>query len=378
VPVYIGLMSGTSLDGVDAVLARIDPGTGPACQVLAHVHQPFEHALRNELLALNTCGPDELRRSQLAGNALARAYARAVSAVLALGVVDSAAVKAIGAHGQTVRHCPGGADAIGYSVQLLNGSLLSELCRMAVACDFRSADLAAGGQGAPLVPAFHAAVFGDPAADVAVLNIGGIANLTLLPALGEVTGFDCGPGNVLLDLFVSNRRGLAYDEGGRWAASGSVLPDVLEAWWSGEAYFHRAPPKSTGRDLFHADWLAGRLSRAVAHGAAAEDVMCTLAELTVVSVVRSLASARFAPSRLMVCGGGARNAHLLDRLSAALPGVPVEPTDAWGLPAEQVEAAAFAWLAGRRLAGMTGNLPAVTGARGARVLGALYEVWAQA
>ena len=249
---------------------------------------------------------------------------------------------------------------------------------MAVACDFRSADLAAGGQGAPLVPAFHAAVFGDPAADVAVLNIGGIANLTLLPALGEVTGFDCGPGNVLLDLFVSNRRGLAYDEGGRWAASGSVLPDVLEAWWSGEAYFHRAPPKSTGRDLFHADWLAGRLSRAVAHGAAAEDVMCTLAELTVVSVVRSLASARFAPSRLMVCGGGARNAHLLDRLSAALPGVPVEPTDAWGLPAEQVEAAAFAWLAGRRLAGMTGNLPAVTGARGARVLGALYEVWAQA
>lgn len=361
---FIGLMSGTSLDGVDGVLADIDDAT---VAVRAHRHRPFDPALRAELLALNRPGADELHRAALAANGVARTYAGLVSGLLADSGVEPAMVVALGAHGQTVRHRPQAVDGTGYTLQLLNAALLAELTGIDVIADFRSRDVAAGGQGAPLVPAFHARCFADAAADVAVLNVGGIANLTLLPAAGPVRGFDCGPGNVLMDLWTLQHRGAAYDDGGRWAAGGTVDAALL-AHWLAEPFFALPPPKSTGRDLFHADWLAARL----APGRAAQDVMATLAELTARAAADALRREAPATSKLFVCGGGAYNAHLMARLAALLPGVAVDSTAQAGVPPDQVEALAFAWLAWAFDERRAGNLVAVTGAAGPRVLGALY------
>ncbi|MFO1271698.1 MAG: anhydro-N-acetylmuramic acid kinase [Rubrivivax sp.] len=357
-------MSGTSLDGVDGVLAQFDGGR---TTVLAHRHRPFEPALRAELLALNCSGADELHRAALAANALAGCYAQVVADLLQAAGADRAGVRAVGAHGQTVRHRPQAFGGTGYTLQLFNGALLAERCAIDVVCDFRSRDVAAGGQGAPLVPAFHAERFGRPGQHVAVLNLGGIANLTLLPAAGTVLGFDCGPGNALLDHWIGKHRGRAYDDGGRWAASGRVDPGLL-ARLLAEPFFALPPPKSTGRDLFNADWLAGQLSGSLDPA----DVMATLAELTVRGAADALRRHAPATTTLVVCGGGAFNAHLIARLAALLPGVAVESSAAAGVPPEQVEALAFAWLARAFCERRAGNLPAVTGAAGPRVLGALY------
>ena len=361
---YIGLMSGTSMDGVDAVLADIDAG-GASVQVLRHVHAPFSPALRAELMALNQPGDNELHRAALAANGLALAYAERVAALLA--DLPHAPVRAIGAHGQTVRHRPGEFDGHGYTLQLLNGALLAERCGIPVVCDFRSRDVAAGGQGAPLVPAFHAALFARVGEAAAVLNMGGIANLTLLGADGAVTGFDTGPANALLDGWCERHTGHAYDGGGRWAASGRV-DEALLARWLREPFFHRAPPKSTGRDLFDPGWL----DREVPAGLKPEDVQATLAELTVRPIVADLQ--RHAPTarQLWVCGGGAFNQHLMQRLSALLPGVRVAPTSEAGIDVMQVEAAAFAWLAQAFMEQRPGNRREVTGALGPRVLGAWH------
>jgi anhydro-N-acetylmuramic acid kinase len=365
---YIGLMSGTSLDGVDGVLADL---SGSLPRVQAHVHQPFEPALRAELLALNAPGPDELHRCALAGNAVARAYAGIVAALLAGSGLGPGQVRALGAHGQTVRHRPGAFDGTGYTAQLLNGALLAESCGIDVVCDLRSRDLAAGGQGAPLVPAFHAALFGRPGMAAAVLNIGGIANLTLLGEhAGDVRGFDCGPGNALMDAWCEHHTGRPYDADGLWAASGRVDPELLDALLA-EPYFALAPPKSTGRDLFHRGWLEAAL-RASAAKPSPADVQATLAELTARAAADALR--RFAGNarELQVCGGGAFNGHLMHRLARLLPGVEVASTASRGVPPDQVEALAFAWLAQRFVERQPGNLPAVTGARGPRVLGALH------
>ncbi len=371
--VYAGLMSGTSIDGVDAVVAEFGSA---ATRVLAHVHHPFDPALRAELLALNASGADELHRAALAANGVARAYARATADALAAGGLEPAAVRALGAHGQTVRHRPGEFDGSGYTLQLLNGALLAELAGVDVVCDFRSRDLAAGGQGAPLVPAFHAEVFGSPGEDVAVLNVGGIANLTLLPASGEVAGFDCGPGNALLDAWCQRHLGRPYDAGGAWAAGGSVEPSLLSRLLA-EPFFARRPPKSTGRDLFNEAWLAARLgpdagSAAPGAGLAPRDVMATLTELTARGACDALRTLAPATARLVVCGGGAFNDHLMARLAALLPQLAVESSAARGVPPDQVEAIAFAWLARAHVERRPGNRVAVTGARGERVLGALY------
>ncbi|MEY3652400.1 MAG: hypothetical protein RL739_570, partial [Pseudomonadota bacterium] len=267
---YIGLMSGTSLDGVDGVL--IDFANGPL-QVLAHQHAPFDPALRSQLLALNQSGPDELHRSALAANALSRLYAQVVRSLLADAQLQAAQIRAIGAHGQTVRHQPGQHDGIGYSLQIQNPSLLTELSGIAVVADWRSRDVAAGGQGAPLVPAFHQAVFGQVGQDLAVLNVGGIANLSVLSAQGDALGFDCGPGNVLMDLWCQRHKGQAYDDAGRWAASGQVQAELLTRWMQ-EPFFHKPPPKSTGRDLFHAQWLDKQLAAGPA--LAPQDVQASL------------------------------------------------------------------------------------------------------
>jgi len=365
---FVGCMSGTSLDGVDAVLVDLEPGC--PLRVLGHAWRPYPDTLRRQLLDLNTSGLDELHRSSLAANAVTRVYAEVVQALLASTGTEAATVLAIGAHGQTVRHRPQAFDGHGYTVQLLNGALLAELTGMDVVCDFRSRDVAAGGQGAPLVPAFHQAVFAQVAVAVAVLNVGGIANLTLLPGDGSVLGFDTGPGNLLMDLWAERHLGARFDAEGAWARSGQVEPALLRAMQA-EPFFSQPPPKSTGRDLFHADWLQAALVHAPPDTSPA-NVQATLAELTAWAVLEALRQHAPATGQLLVCGGGARNTHLMDRLREGCPGCSVEATDARGVPADQVEALAFAWLAAAFVARRAGNVPAVTGARAGRVLGALH------
>jgi anhydro-N-acetylmuramic acid kinase len=359
---YAGLMSGTSLDGVDAVLVEASPGG----RLLAHRHQPFPEPLRRELLALNTPGGvDELARATEAARDLADVYAEVLKAVLVAADVRAAEVRAAGAHGQTVRHRP----ERGYTVQLLNAARLAERSGVAVVADLRGRDIAAGGQGAPLVPAFHAALFARPGENTAVLNLGGIANLTLLGADGGVRGFDTGPASALMDHWVQRQLGQSYDDQGRWAAGGRIDAALL-GLLRDEPFFARPPPKSTGRDLFEPGWLQARLDRCP--GVAPQDVMATLLALTASTVTDALVSAAPATTRLRVCGGGARNAALMGAIAKRLPGVDVKGTDADGVAPEHVEAWAFAWLAQCFVEARPGNLPSVTGAAGPRVLGALY------
>jgi anhydro-N-acetylmuramic acid kinase len=364
---FIGLMSGTSLDGVDGVLAEAAEGAD-RLRSHAHAHVAFPAPLRAELLALNTSGADELHRAALATNGLVACYAEVVARLLEASSLDAGLVQAIGAHGQTVRHRPQVFDGTGYTLQLMNGALLAERSGIAVVCDFRSRDVAAGGQGAPLAPGFHLASFGQADVERAVLNLGGIANLTLLRADGSVLGFDCGPANVLMDGWCQRHRRLPYDADGAWAAGGQVDAALLQSWLA-EPYFAAAPPKSTGRDLFDMAWLDDRLG-ATAPGP--RDVMASLAELTARSVADDVQRQAPAAQALFVCGGGAFNGHLLARLRALLPKLSVQSTAALGIAPDQVEALAFAWLAWAYLERRPGNLPAVTGARGPRVLGALY------
>lgn len=361
---FIGLMSGTSTDGVDAVLADFDP----APRSIAHVHEPYADTLRAELLALNRSGPDELHRAARAANSVADAYAQAVHRLLVHAGIDADAVRALGAHGQTVRHRPAAPDH--YTLQLLNGARLAEATGIDVVCDLRSRDVAAGGQGAPLVPAFHAACLSEPGRDVAVLNLGGIANLSLLFGDGRVLGFDTGPASALLDAWVQLHRGTAYDDRGDWAAGARVHAALLSALRS-DPYFAAAPPKSTGRDHFDLAWL-----EAASHRLAApippQQVQATLLELTATTIADALRPAMPRPARVWVCGGGTRNVALMRRLQALLAPASVETTSAAGIDPQQMEALAFAWLARACLARGPGNLPAVTGAAGPRVLGAIY------
>jgi len=363
---FVGLMSGTSLDGVDGVLADLSSG---GVAVLQHASAPFTDALRAELLALNAPGPDELHRGWLAGNALMRVYADVVGQLLAQAGLAPGAIEAIGAHGQTVRHRPQQFDGTGYTIQLAQPALLAELTGIRVAADFRSRDVAAGGQGAPLAPFFHQAVFGRPGETVGVLNIGGISNITLLRADGSMQGFDCGPGNALMDAWCAEHTGRLYDDDGRWAASGQVLPELLASFLA-EPFFALPPPKSTGRDLFNQPWFRAHLARFP--GAAPAEVQATLAELTARACAGD--AARHAPGlqRLIVCGGGALNGHLMRRLQALLPQARVASSAEAGLPPQQVEAAAFAWLARKCVRGEKLELQSTTGARGARVLGGIY------
>ena len=356
---YLGLMSGTSLDGVDAVV--VDFGHKEP-RLLASSLLPFDAKLKDELMALQQAGPDELHRSALAANELAETYAGAVADVLGKARLAPGAIAAIGMHGQTIRHRP----ELGYTLQIGNAARLAELAGITVIADFRSRDVAAGGQGAPLVPAFHQFLFGG---DVhrAVVNIGGIANLTDLPLTGPVRGWDTGPGNVLMDLWINRQQGRAYDESGRWAASGRIIEPLLNQLQQ-ESFFQRTPPKSTGRDLFHTDWLAQ--FALAAH--APQDIQATLLELTAWSIARAVETESPQAEEVYVCGGGARNGALMARLASLLAPRRVASTETLGLHPDWVEAVAFAWLAHACLMGRPGNLAAVTGARGPRILGAIY------
>jgi len=361
---YIGLMSGTSVDGVDGVLVRL--GDTQAPQVLSSASLPMPENLRRELLALNRSGDDELARASLAANALARLYAQAVSGLLQDAGLHARDVTAIGAHGQTVRHRPD----IGYTVQLNAPALLAELSGIDVVADFRSRDVAAGGQGAPLVPPFHAAIFGAPQGR-AVLNLGGIANVTLLAPDQPVRGFDTGPANVFLDAWCQRHLGQPYDADGRWAGTGKVVAPLLEQLIASEPWFALPAPKSTGRDLFNLQWLDDRLAAFDGPTPAPQDVQATLQRLTARTVANAIDAAAAHTQEVFVCGGGARNAGLMQELAYCLQR-PVHPTDVLGVPAQQVEALAFAWLAQAFVQRKPAGQPAVTGARGARVLGALY------
>jgi anhydro-N-acetylmuramic acid kinase len=371
---FMGMMSGTSLDGVDGVLAHIEPSG--QLRVLAHSFVPFTPEFRDALMQLNSSGSDELHRSALVSNDISRHYAQVAHDLLSQSQLKPSHITALGAHGQTVRHRPLEFDgdaasqqvAVGYTIQLINPSLLAELTGIDVVCDFRNRDLAAGGQGAPLVPAFHHGAFGQMGTTVAVLNIGGIANLSVLHSDGSVLGWDCGPGNALMDYWCSTHTGAPFDDNGAWAATGFVDPQLL-ATLMAEPFLQREPPKSTGRDLFNPAWLKKRLP---VGSYLPQDIQATLTEFTAMACAQDIQRRAAQAVELIVCGGGALNEQLMRRLAHHLPAVLVTNSQDRGLPPLQVEAAAFAWLAFKTVHRQTSSLPSVTGAKGARVLGAIY------
>lgn len=358
---YIGVMSGTSLDGLD--IALIEPT--PAIKLIATNYIPMPESLRAELLDLCASGPDEIARSAVAQQNWVKLAAQGIHNLLDQQQLKPEDIRAIGSHGQTIRHEP----ARGFTVQIGNPALLTELTGITVVSDFRSRDVAAGGQGAPLVPAFHEALFEKQAGKRAVLNVGGFSNLSLIETDRPVIGFDCGPGNVLLDAWIQSQRGDNFDHNGQWAASGKAEPILLKALLS-DPFFATQGPKSTGREVFNLEWLKQHLARLPTF--AAEDVQATLLELTALTIVESLQAAQTETRELLVCGGGAHNSTLMRRLSDLLPNTQVSSTAVYGVDPDWVEAMAFAWLAHCCLEGIAANRPSVTGARGPRVLGAIY------
>ena len=361
--IYIGMMSGTSLDGVDAVAVRFESNTG--LEVLGSKSMNLSEELRALLLSLCFSGPDEINRSQIAGNQLAQIYAETCHALLKDLGLSASHITAIGAHGQTVRHNPQN----GATTQLINGALLAELTQIDTIIDFRNRDIAAGGQGAPLVPAFHASVFASDEPRT-VVNFGGIANVTFLGRRGEADktfGFDCGPANILLDAWVKENLGLTYDKDAQWARTGVLDKDWLSYLYSSEPYFSQSCPKSTGRELFNSEWLNKHLPTRMKP----EDVQHTLT-LSALAVAKDIEKYQPETKEVFTCGGGARNPLLMEYLQKYLPGKIVQPTDILGLSTQDVEGAAFAWLAKQFVERLPGNLPSVTGAKGPRILGALY------
>ncbi|MBC3873273.1 anhydro-N-acetylmuramic acid kinase [Undibacterium flavidum] len=364
---YIGLMSGTSLDGVDGVLVAFPDSTAgnnhTAMQLLASAHIPFSTELKQQAMALQQAGENEIEREAALANQLAIVYAECVTELRRQH--PNLQVQAIGVHGQTIRHRPD----LGFTRQTNNPALLAELTGIDVIADFRSRDIAAGGQGAPLVPAFHRAVFAKTGECRVVLNIGGISNISILHADGRTTGFDTGPGNVLMDAWILQHQGLAYDANGAWAAQGQPDPQLLASLCD-EVFLRQSPPKSTGRDFFHLPWLQQKL-QAFKH-LSVVDVQATLCAFTAQSITDAIRE--FAPEcvAVYVCGGGAYNVSLMQALAQALPQVHWDTTESLGVEVHHVEALAFAWLAQRFVQREAGNLSDVTAARGARILGALY------
>lgn len=365
-------MSGTSLDGIDAVLARFDHAGHPT--LLARAATQFPSHLQAELLALNETGPDELERAALAANGLATLYSKVVQEVLLKAGVTPKQVSALGAHGQTVRHRPD----LGFTIQLNAPALLAELTGISVIADFRSRDVAAGGQGAPLVPIFHAGIFPAPHTRV-ILNLGGIANITILRPHQPPIGFDTGPANVLMDMWCTRHTGRAFDQDGAWGAGGQADAGLLAAMLDAEPWFALPAPKSTGRDLFNRDWLEEKLNTfetggrqtAAENNAFAQNVQATLRRLTAETVARAIQQYAADAKEILVCGGGARNTALMADLQRTLS-CDVRTTDSEGIGTQDVEALAFAWLAWAHQQGIPAGNPAVTGAKGMRILGACW------
>jgi len=357
---YAGIMSGTSLDGIDVALVDLSDGQA---RLAGTYYQAYEQDLKDTLLALHQPAHNELHLAQITGNRLAQHYAGAVASLLHKYAVHPDQIRAVGCHGQTIRHRPEN----GYTVQLGNASLLAELTGITVIGDFRSRDIAAGGQGAPLVPAFHDKVLRHPDIHRVIVNIGGISNLTDLPPNAPTTGFDCGPGNLMMDAWCMQHQGKPFDDGGIWAATGKVLSALLGRMLS-EPFFSLPPPKSSGRDLFNMAWLRNTLQG----GELAEDVQATLLELTCRTIVLAIQQHCAGAKEIYLCGGGAHNPILSNRLATLLPDSTVQTTNALDVDSDYLEAIAFAWLAQQTLHSQAANLPAVTGARHPCILGAIY------
>jgi anhydro-N-acetylmuramic acid kinase len=364
VPLFLGLISGTSMDGIDAALAEV---SGAGCRVLRASSTPYDVAVRAELFALiNMADRFPLDRVGRLDTTLGRAFAAATLQLLDAAKIAPGSISAVGSHGQTIRHQPEGDTP--FTWQIADPNIIAERTGITTVADFRRRDVAAGGEGAPLMPAFHRAVLASDHEPRAVLNLGGIANLTWLGTDGNTFGLDTGPASCLMDGWIERQQGRKFDEDGEWAASGRVNAELLQRLLA-EPYFKRKPPKSTGRELFNLAWLDTHLGAFA--NLAPQDVQATLCELSAATIVAGLHQGGM-PARLLVCGGGAHNAHLLRRLAALVPSVPVEPTSAHGIDVDFVEAAGFAWLAYRTLSGLPGNLPSVTGAGHPAVLGAIY------
>ncbi len=353
-------MSGTSLDGIDVALVEFFNGQ---VHLKGTHYQAYGQSLKDTLLGLHTPANDELHQAQITGCELAKQYASVTIELLHKNNITPDQVRAIGCHGQTIRHRP----EHGYTVQLGNAALLAELTGITVISDFRSRDIAAGGQGAPLVPAFHDKVLRHPEIHRVIVNIGGISNLTNLSPERPTTGFDCGPGNLLMDAWCMQYLGKPFDDRGTWAATGKVLPALLEKMLS-EPFFTLPPPKSSGRDLFNLAWLQDKLQG----DERAEDIQATLLELTGRTIAQAIQQYCMGAKEIYLCGGGAHNQILHNRLSALLPDSSVQTTSALGVDSDFLEAIAFAWLAQQTLHGLTANLPTVTGARHPCILGAIY------
>jgi len=364
---YLGLISGTSADGIDVALVHFQDGK-PRLRA-GYVH-PWPVSLRTRMLALaqaeSSIDLDTFGRLDVE---IGECFADAALTLLKRNNIPATTIRAIGSHGQTVRHRPGG--KYPFTLQIGDPAVIAERCGIDVVADFRRADIAAGGQGAPLVPAVHAALLSTPGQTRIVLNLGGIANITVLGADGGVLGFDTGPANALMDAWCLRQRGTAFDRDGTYAASGQVDAKLLKALLADD-YFALPPPKSSGREYFHLAWLTGHPQlRTVA----APDVQATLLELTARSVAQAIRGQVAAASQVLACGGGVRNGVLMRRLQELLHPVEVTSTASAGIDPDLLEATAFAWLARQRLLGLPGNLPAVTGARGPRVLGAIYAAF---
>lgn len=355
-------MSGTSIDGVDAVLAEF---TSSKTNSIASFYYPYKPELRSRILALQNSQPNDLHLAQLLGNELAGLYAEAVSGLIKTAHISREQITAIGCHGQTVRHCPDE----GYTLQLGNAALLAEKTNITVVADFRSRDIAGGGQGAPLVPAFHDVLFRHPSIHRVIVNIGGISNLTNLSLTDKTIGFDCGPGNMLMDAWCQKHIGELYDKEGEWALSGMVLPQLLKKLLD-TPFFQISPPKSTGRELFNLDWLTKFLSL----DDKPSDVQATLLALTVASISQAIVSYCKGADEVYLCGGGARNRGLVTKLQEKLKNIHVTTTDELGVSADYLEAHAFAWLAYQTMHHLPISLSEVTGAKGDRILGAVHYV----
>lgn len=371
---YVGLMSGTSVDAVDAVVARFEDSDRPP-EILACHEQAPPADLRDRLLALSN---GNQRLSLLEFGRLDQAvgdwFARSATAAIQKAGLTPDRIAAIGSHGQTIWHAPD--DALAFSLQIGSAPRIAAVTGCAVVSDFRNADLALGGQGAPLVCAFHAALFADADTHRAAVNIGGIANVTLLPSAvrtdaSAIRGFDTGPGNGLMDSWIQRHHGCSHDAGGTWAASGTVDETLLQHLLD-DPYFQRPPPKSTGREYFGLDWLDRHLDGLTSRPSAA-DVQATLCELTAITIADAIKRFGSDNEALYLCGGGVHNRQLVERIAAAAAPRSVATTEALGLDPDWIEALAFAWLARQRLLGRPGNAPGVTGAAGPAILGGWHE-----
>jgi anhydro-N-acetylmuramic acid kinase len=366
---YIGLMSGTSMDAIDAALLR----SSDASLTLLATHQhPIDDQTRQRIAAISHPGEDEIERLGVLDRDLGSLFSGAALALLDHSGTPSSEVRAIGSHGQTIRHRPPSGradDAPGFTLQIGDPNTIAEMTGITTVADFRRRDVAAGGEGAPLAPAFHAAAFAAPGINRAIVNIGGIANVSVLRGRQLETGFDTGPGNTLLDHWIERHRGLAYDRDGAWAAGGKVCPALLNDLLR-HPYFEKSGPRSTGKEDFNLHWLESR--PAMSASPSPQDVQATLLQLTVDTIVGAIRGCPAEIADIYVCGGGAHNRELMGRLREAASPIPVAGTGALGLDPDWVEAAAFAWLAACTLDGLPGNAPAVTGASGSRILGGIY------